>query len=247
MPHILAKSAAVVAVSESTKQDLVNCFYVSPDKVHVVYNGYDDARFKHVENMQPVLDHYGLKPREYILFVGSILKHKNLLRLIDAFAKLKQNVRLVVAGSCKDTGYLYEILKASEILGVRNRFLYLEYVPDDDLPSLYSGALTFILPSLHEGFGVPLIEAMACGTPVITSNCSAMPEVAGDSAVLVDPYSVDSIASAMHEILNNHRRADSLRQAGLERAKSFSWSASARKLYSLCEMISGSKPQDQSG
>ena len=118
------------------------------------------------------------------------------------------------------------------------RFRFIEYVSDEDLPFLYSGARAFVLPSLHEGFGVPIIEAMACGAPVITSNCSSMPEVAGDAAILVDPHSVESISAAMHEILNNPTQTENLKKAGLERVKQFSWSRSAKKLHELCERVS---------
>lgn len=239
MPHILERSAAVVAVSESTKQEIVDVFGINPDKIHVIYNGYDDLRFRTFEKSQSILDRYSLQSGKYFLFVGSILKHKNISRLVQAFARLGNDVMLVVSGICKDAEYLHDVKKTAADLGIReDRLRYLEYVADDDLPYLYNGAISYLLPSLHEGFGVPIIEAMACGTPVITSNCSAMPEVAGDAALLVDPYSVESIAAALHEILDNPRRVDSLRTAGLERAKMFSWSHSAQKLYDVCRIVS---------
>jgi len=238
MPHILKSSAAVVAVSESTKQDIVDLFGVNSDKIHVIYNGYDDLRFRVIENPQPTLDRYGLQSGSYFLFVGSILMHKNISRLVQAFASLECEAILVIAGACKDINCLEGVMKVASDLGVPDtRLRYLEYVSDEDLPSLYNGAISYILPSLHEGFGVPIIEAMACGTPVITSNCSAMPEVAGDAAMLVDPYSVESIASAMREILENPRYAEGLRAAGLERSRLFRWSYSAQKLYNVCRLV----------
>jgi len=241
MPHILKRSAAIVAVSESTKQDIVASFNISPDKIHVIYNGYDEFRFHIIEKPQPTLDRYGLQSGKYFLFVGSILKHKNIARLFQAFAQLESGVDLVVAGVCKDTAYLEDVWSVAADLGILEaRMRYLKFVPDEDLPYLYNGALAFVLPSLHEGFGVPIIEAMACGTPVITSNCSAMPEVAGDAAILVDPYSVENIASAMREVINNSQRVDSMKTAGLERAKMFRWSYSAQKLYDVCKMVSES-------
>jgi len=241
MPLILEQSDAVVAVSEATKQDIVSSFGINPDKIHVIYNGYDEQRFHIIENPQPTLDRYRLKSGTYFLFVGSILKHKNIARLVQAFARLNNDSLLIVAGACKDAKCLEDVRKVAADLGVsETRLRYLDYVPDDDLPYLYNGALAFVLPSLHEGFGVPIIEAMACGTPVITSNCSAMPEVAGDAALLVDPYSVESISAAMHEILDNPRRVDALRTDGLERARMFKWSNSAQKLYDLCKMVSRS-------
>ncbi|OGU23158.1 MAG: hypothetical protein A2X85_13385 [Geobacteraceae bacterium GWF2_54_21] len=241
MPHILEHSVAVVAVSESTKQDIVVSFGINPDKIHVIYNGYDEFRFHAIENTQPTLDRYVLQSGNYFLFVGSILKHKNIVRLVQAFARLETEAILVLAGACKDADYLEDIKKAAADLGIlETRLRYLEYVSDDDLPFLYNGAISFVLPSLHEGFGVPIIEAMACGTPVITSNCSAMPEIAGDAALLVDPTSVESIAAAMQEILDHPQRAEVLRSAGLERAKQFRWSSSAQKLYEVFKMVSES-------
>lgn len=241
MPHILEHSAAIIAVSESTKQDIVKTFGTDPAKIHVVNNGYDEERFRIIDEPQPSLDLYELQAGQYVLFVGSILKHKNIIRLVEAFSSVETDLKLVIAGYCKDASYLSEILKATAELGLSaDRFQYIEFVAEDDLPSLYAGARVFVLPSLHEGFGVPIIEAMACGTPVITSNCSAMPEVAGDAALLVDPYSVESIASAMREVLENTELLKTLRAAGLERVKAFRWSYSAQKLYDLCKIVSSS-------
>lgn len=238
MPHILERSVAVVAVSESTKQDIVVSFGINPDKIHVIYNGYDEFRFHVIENPQPTLDSYELQSGNYFLFVGSILKHKNIIRLVQAFSRLESEAILVIAGACKDSDNLEDIKKAAADLGIlETRLRYLEYVSDDDLPFLYNGAISFVLPSLHEGFGVPIIEAMACGTPVITSNCSAMPEIAGDAALLVDPYSVESISAAMREVVDNPKLVTKLRMAGLERVKMFRWSYSAQKLYDLFKIV----------
>lgn len=241
MPRILHSSAAVITVSESTKRDLVSEFGAHPDSIHVIHNGYDDTRFRAIDGPLANLDRYNLTPGNYFLFVGSILRHKNIIRIVEAFGCLKEDLTLVIAGVCKDDGYLGEVRDTAARLNIGDdRIRYIDYVPDDDLPSLYGGAAAFILPSLHEGFGVPIIEAMACGTPVITSNCSAMPEVAGGAALLVDPYSVEDIAAAMREICCNPQRTQALRHAGLERCKSFTWSHSARKLYDVCTMVSES-------
>jgi glycosyltransferase involved in cell wall biosynthesis len=237
MAHVLRNSFAILAVSEATKQDIIGTFGVSPDKIHVVYNGYVPSLFHDMINPLPVLERLGIAGYKYFLFVGSILRHKNIVRLVQAFAFMNPEIILIIAGACKDPDYLEEVMNASAGLG-EGRVRYLKYVTDDDLPSLYSGAEALIFPSLHEGFGVPIIEAMACGTPVITSNCSAMPEVAGDAAILIDPYSVESIVAAMREIVDNPGYASSLRSAGIEKAKMFRWSYSAQKLYDLCKMVS---------
>lgn len=241
MPSILAHSSAVVTVSAATKQELVEAFGLPPNKVHVIYNGYDDGRFKPIDASQIVLQRYGLRQGGYFLFLGSILRHKNLVRLVQAFAELKCELSLVMAGACKDAAYLDEVMDAASKSGIEDRRLvYLKYVPDDDLPSLYSGAVALALPSLHEGFGVPLIEAMACGTPVITSNCSAMVEVAGDAAVLVDPYDVESITSAMRAFVNDPEVGADMKKRGLKRAGMFQWATSAARLYALCTSIGAS-------
>lgn len=234
IPHILKYSSAIVAVSDATRREIVDEFGIDPGKIHVVYNGYDERRFRIIDDPQPRLNQLGFDAGRYLLCVASILRHKNIVRLVHAFAALKTDLQLVIAGVCKDFSYLEEIRIAARECGLNElRFRNLEYVSDEDLPFLYSGARVFVLPSLHEGFGVPIIEAMACGTPVITSNCSSMPEVAGDAAILVDPYSVESISAAMLEALNNPARAEELKKAGLERVKQFSWSTSAQKLYEL--------------
>lgn len=241
MPHILERSVAVVAVSKSTKDDIVDFFDIDPEKIHVVNNGYDDQRFRVIASPQQVLERYQLRSGEYFLFVGSILKHKNIVRLVQSFSGLDSCFKLIIAGACKDVEYLDEIKSVAADLGLsESRFKYLEYVTDEELPYLYNGAIALVLPSLHEGFGVPIIEAMACGTPVIVSNSSAMPEVGGNAALLVDPYSVESIAAAMQEILDHPQHAETLRTAGLERTKMFRWSYSAQKLYEVCKMVSES-------
>lgn len=241
IPHILKRSEAIVTVSEFTKQGIVTSLDISPDKIYVIHNGYDESRFLIIQNPQPVLHNYGLQSGKYYLFIGSILKHKNILGIVRAFSRIKSEAMLVIAGTCKDRTCFSEIQNLVADLNISDvRFRYIDYVADNDLPYLYNGAIALLLPSFHEGFGVPIIEAMACGTPVITSSCTAMPEVAGNAALLVDPYSVESIAAAMKEVLYNPERAEQLKKAGLERVTRFRWSYSARKLYELCQRISES-------
>lgn len=238
-PRILNDSSAIVTVSESTKEDLVQVFDIAEEKIHVVYNGYDEERFQEIAEPESVLGRYGLRSKQYFISVGSILRHKNLVRVVSALRQLHCDATLVLVGACKDAGYLQEIREAAGMCKIApDRLRYLDYVPDGDLPSLYSGAIAFLMPSLHEGFGVPIIEAMACGTPVITSNCSAMPEVAGGAALMVNPYSIESIAASMKEVLENPGFADTMRAKGFERARKFKWSSSAQKLYELCRMVS---------
>lgn len=240
MPHILRSSAAIIAVSEATKHDIIEAFDISPDKVHVIYNGYDSSRFHLAIDSRPILERLGLLGKDYFLYVGSILRHKNLVRLVQAFSCQNLAIMLVIAGVCKDSDYLAEVMNVVSAAGLDERVVYLDYINDNDLPALYAGARALALPSLHEGFGVPIIEAMACGVPVVTSNRSSMPEVAGDAALFVDPYSVESIATAMNKIISDPTCANELRLAGLKRVDMFRWSNSAQKLYDLCKMVSES-------
>lgn len=238
LPRILNSCAAIIAVSDSTKNDLVSYFNLSRQKIHVVYNGYDENRFQLIEDLEPVLSRYGLQKGGYFLFVGSILRHKNLVRLVQAFARLGSDAKLVISGVCKDDAYLSEIINCARDLKLGSgQIIFLDYVSDSDLPFLYNGAISFVLPSLHEGFGVPVIEAMACGIPVVTSNCAAMPEVAGDAAIFIEPTCVDGIEHAMRTVLKKENVRLHLKNLGLERAKLFSWSASATKLYSIFEKL----------
>ncbi|BCS53767.1 glycosyltransferase family 1 protein [Geobacter sp. SVR] len=238
MPKIFEASAAIVAVSQSTGTDLVQHFGLRPDQVTVVHNGYDEERFRVIHEVQAVLSRLGLQDKAYLLFVGSILRHKNIERVVEAVAKANTGLALVVVGANKDDAYLRAVQARARECGLDDSiFRYLEYVSDQDLPVLYRGALSFVLPSLHEGFGVPILEAMACGTPVVTSNCSAMPEVAGDAAVYCDPLSVDSIADAVRAVVWNQELRNALTTRGFERAYMFRWRRSAQRLYRLFEEV----------
>ncbi len=175
---------------------------------------------------------YGLPPR-YVLAVGTLEPRKNLTTLLAAFARLRRNgevdadLRLVLAGA---RGWLEEPIFATvRSLGLEDAVRFTGFVDDDDLPAVYSGAALFVFPSLHEGFGLPLLEAMACGVPVVTSNVSSMPEVAGDAATLVDPRDGEGLAAAIGRLLRDEALRDRLREAGIARARQFSWEATARR------------------
>ncbi len=187
----------MLADSAATKADLVRAYGVAADKVHVVHLG-RDARLARVDDpaaLAEVRGRYGVAPR-YLLYVGTLQPRKNLGRVVDAFAHIAgapaaAGVQLVLAGK---QGWLYDDLYAQvNRLGLAGRVAFPGYIADDDLPALLSGALAFVYPSLYEGFGIPVLEAGACGVPVITSNTSSLPEVAGDAAILVDPHDVDAI------------------------------------------------------
>jgi glycosyltransferase involved in cell wall biosynthesis len=228
------RATHLAAVSESTKRDLVELFGIGASKISVVYHGVG-AEFAPVPNAQEkVRARLGLE-RPYVLFVGTVQPRKNLPRLIEAFARVvgEQGIEheLVIAGQ---KGWLAEeSLRAPQKFRVEQRVRFVDYVPEDMLPSLYSAADALAYPSLYEGFGLPALEAMACGVPVLASKTSSLPEVAGDAAILVDPASVEAIAEGLAGILLDERLRADLREKGIARARSFTWANSARGLISV--------------
>lgn len=234
------QSVAVLADSAATKADLVQAYGIAADKVHVVHLGRDEnlARVDDPAVLAQVRDRYGIALRacgdgpRYLFYVGTLQPRKNLARVIEAFARLAAlpdlaDVQLVLAGK---QGWLYDALFAQVTrLGLAGRVLFPGYVSDDALPALLSGAFAFVYPSLYEGFGIPVLEAGACGVPVITSNTSSLPEVAGDAAILVDPHDVDAIADAMRRVLTDEALRAELVRRGHENVKRFSWEKCARE------------------
>jgi glycosyltransferase involved in cell wall biosynthesis len=219
----------VIADSEATKNDLIRFYNISSEKIAVIYPGRD-------ESLQPVdpaptRAKYNL-PEEYILHVGTLQPRKNLLRLIEAFHSVKcqvssehvSRVTLVLVGR---SGWLSDSIleKARSTPDVR----LLDYVPDEDLAGLYSDARAFVFPSLYEGFGFPVLEAMACGTPVICSNTSSLPELAGEAALLVNPTDTEALAAAVSRVLSEPNLRAALVEKGLTQVKKFSWEKAARE------------------
>lgn len=227
----------VIAVSQATKDDVVALFGVPPERVTVVYNGVD-AVFSPAspDTIDAFRRERGL-PQRFILHLGTLEPRKNLARLVEAFARTRQqlpqvdDLKLVLAGG---KGWDYDdIFAAVERLGLREQVLFTGYVPDADLPWFYRAATVFAYPSLLEGFGLPVLEAMACGTPVITSSVSSLPEVAGDAALLVDPGSVEALAAALIRVLGDAALADEMRRKGLQQAGRFSWQRTAAETASV--------------
>jgi glycosyltransferase involved in cell wall biosynthesis len=209
---------------------------VASTKVTVVYPGYDAERFRPASSgaIAAIRARYGL-PADYVLFVGTIQPRKNIDRLLEAMARLEQPVPLVVAGR---RGWLFEpILRRGEELDLRDRVMFLDYVAADDLPALMSGARCFVLPALHEGFGFPVVEAMACGTPVVCSNTTSLMEVAGDAALLIDPLDVAALAEAIARVLRDDELRAKMRQKGLARTQRFSWDRCARETMTVLERV----------
>ena len=227
LPFLLRQSQRVVCVSEYTKQDVINTYGLNPDLIHVVYNGYDCSLFYPQPNPK-ILQKYSLD--KYLLYVGDMRFYKNLGRCLEAFDRLSdKDCKFVITGK-KDDFFYPQIERQVTELAAKKRIVFLDYVPTEDLPSLYSMAQALVFASLYEGFGLPVLEAMACGCPVITSKVTSLPEVGGDSVLYVDPYDVDSIAEGMKQIIDRSQLRASLSERGLARAKLFSWDRSARNI-----------------
>jgi len=228
----LARQAGrIIAVSQSTRRDIVERLGVSEDKIDVIPLGVDPI-FRPVPGDEAIatLRGHGIAG-PYILFVGNLETRKNLLRMLEAFrrlpAGLRRNLNFVLAG--KQTYGGDKVRKTLEEKGLTRSVKTLGYVPGRHLPALYSGAEAFMFPTLYEGFGIPIVESMACGTPVITSNLSANPEVAGDAALLVDPTDTDAIAEALCRLLEEQKLRKTLSQRGLRRAARFTWRQTAER------------------
>lgn len=243
IPRAVRGSDQVIAISESTKSDLLRIVEdVDERKVSVVPHGVD-KRFQPIREAQRLAEvrkKYNL-PKEFILFVGLIEPRKNLDTLVDAYAadSLSERFDLVLAGS-RGWGYsglLEKIAKSS----VKDRIRMPGYIADEDLPALYSAAAAFVYPSLYEGFGLPVLEAMACGTPVITSSVSSLPEVAGDGALLVDPRDTDALASALQRILRDKEFRQDLSRRASQRAQLFTWEQTARKTLDVYKQVAGAE------
>ncbi len=234
LARVRRKADLVVVPSHAVKRDVVRRVGVHEARVVVTPEGCE-PRFRPVRSeaaLREVAVRYGLPPR-YVLAVGTLEPRKNLTTLLQVFARLRRDggvdpeLHLVLAGA---RGWLDEpIFRTVRSLGLENAVRFPGFIDDDDLPAVYSGAALFAFPSLYEGFGLPLLEAMACGVPVVTSNISSMPEVAGDAAVLVDPRDADGLAAAIARVLRDEALRDRLRGAGLARAREFSWEATARR------------------
>ena len=241
--RITERADGIIAISESTKRDLLEFTGVAEERVRVILPGV--ARYlrpiKDKASISAVSERYGIGG-SYLLYVGAADEDKNLVRLASAFSAIRKDypgLKLVLAGSL-EWGFdrLMERLAA---MNITDDIILTGFVAGDDLPALYSGARLLAIPSIHEGFGLPALEAMACGTPVLSSNVASLPEVVGDAGVLVDPYSVEAIEKGVRSLLEDALFAETCGRIGLERAQRFTWEATAKQVISFYEELCESR------
>ncbi|HKE84906.1 MAG TPA: glycosyltransferase family 1 protein [Vicinamibacterales bacterium] len=238
------RSDCILTVSEASKRDILHLFNVPPEKIVVVYNAIDShfAVTPSEEAVARVRERYQLN-HQFVLYVGNIKPHKNLVRLIEAFDELRrsgfEHVKLLIIGD--EISKLPSLRRAVHHYKLHKQVRFLGYLSDDQLAILYRLASVFVFPSLYEGFGLPPLEAMASGTPVVTSNVSSLPEVVGDAAVLVNPYDVDAIVDGLRRVLTDPALAAEMRRKGIERAREFSWERSVAKTWGVYQQVARQK------
>jgi len=226
----------IIAISEATKKDIIEILGIPEEKIRVVYEATptDINRIEDQKVIDKVKKKFGIKG-DYLLTVATLEPRKNLKKIIEAFSKLRtqnSSLRLVIVGKPGWGDMSEEIGDGRQETGVRgleSGVIFTGYVSREELSSLYSGASCFVFPSLYEGFGLPILEAMKCGCPVVTSNLSSMPEVAGEAGILVNPLDVKGIARGINEVIGDKERRESLIKKGFEQAKKFSWEKTAKE------------------
>lgn len=221
----------LIAVSEDTKKDIIKTYHINTNKIKVIHEGVDLKRFKNYQNISKYIIY-----ANYILFVGTVQPRKNLIRLIEAFSRLQnKKIKLLIAGKM---GWLYkDIVSAPRRFNIEDRVVFLGRVEDEDLPGLYKGAKLFVLPSLTEGFGLPILEAQAAGVPVVCSKTGALAEVAGKGAFFINPLLIDSIKEGIEEVLTKKGLRSRLVREGRVNSAKFSWKNTAYNTLNLLRKV----------
>jgi glycosyltransferase involved in cell wall biosynthesis len=230
----VGKSSQIITISDSTKKDLIKSYGLAPGKITVAYPGFNEEIFKpqtDKEEIEKIKSEYGISG-DYIIYIGTIQPRKNLIRLVRAVSKI-EGLKLVIAGKIKGLGKQgwmnEEILNEPKRLKIGDRVIFTDFVPTEKLPCLLAGAKAFTLVSLWEGFGIPVVEAMACGIPVIVSNVSSLPEVAGDAGIQVNPESETQIEQAIRLLVTDKKLQQRLAKKALGQSKKFSWAKMAEE------------------
>src|SRR3989344_5037969 len=223
----------VITISNFSKKDIVKQYNIEKNKITVAYPGYDKDKFKAQSSKLKIEEIKKKYQNEdsYIIYIGTVQPRKNLIRLMEAVAKIDNLILVIVGkttGEGKEGWKFEETLDTQRRLGIEDRVKFLGFVPGEDLPYLTGGAKAFVLPSLWEGFGIPVLEAMACGTPVIVSNISSLPEIVGKAGLLVDPYSIDQIEQAIRSVTIDKKLRLRYSKLAIAQAKKFSWDKMAR-------------------
>lgn len=232
--RVLNKAKHIITVSQFSKNEIIRFFKIRQEKISVVYNGVN-PRFRPIPSEQTKGGQKRLElPGEYMLFVGNIKPHKNIIGVLSGYKLALEREQdlppLVILGNnIKMMELIPEIRIFLEDPAFQNRIIFTGYLPKEDLPAIYTRAMLFLFPSLYEGFGLPVLEAMACGTPVITSDTTSLPEVAGDAALLVNPESHQDISESILRLCSDNKLRDELIEKGLKQAGSFSWTKSAEQ------------------
>ncbi len=227
----------IIVPSQFTKGELVKIYKAKPEKITVIPLSYNAKAYYPITDqikIEQTLSRYQIK-KPYLLYVGRLEEKKNISFLIDIFKNLslvgKNNLSLVLVGG---RGYGYQkVQKKIGKYNLRNKIIQLDWIDENDLPCLYSGAEVFVFPSLYEGFGIPLLEAMACGIPIVASRTASIPEIAGDAILLADPNNMQDFVQQIKNILNDKSLKEKLRQKGLERAKNFNWRKCSQETLNL--------------
>ncbi|MCD6199892.1 MAG: glycosyltransferase family 4 protein [Deltaproteobacteria bacterium] len=236
----LQKADCIVCVSHYTGNELLKYFPVNHDKISVIYEAADEC-FRPTSNeleLGRVRQKYGL-PQDFLLYVGTIEPRKNLDRLLQAYHILGDRIPFPLYIGGKVGWRSASLFRLHENLDLQDRINFLGYVPDDDLPALYNLATAFIFISKDEGFGLPPLEAMQCGTPVVISNAGSLPEIAGDAALIIDPDDPRAIGETLEKICNDKALQNGLKEKGLKRSAEFSWENTARELTFLFRRLTG--------
>lgn len=238
VPFILKNTKALITYSENSKKDIAEFYGYPSSRIFVSYCGVDNKIFfpREQKEVNLFFKKYSLD-MNYILLIGASYLHKNLERAIEAYSKVSKalDISLLIIGG--RSSYI-DLLKEKAIkMNIIKRVKFLDYIQDEDLPMLYTGAKTLVFPSLYEGFGLPPLEAMACGCPVVVSNAASLPEVCVEAAYYVDPYNTENITEGIYKVLTDENLRDTLIQKGFERVKLFSWKKTAKEVLTVFKEV----------